>query len=112
MKKYISMVLILILVATTLVGCGGSKLKDGTYTGEAAGMSPGLKVSVEVAEGKISSVEVTEHAETEGYCEEALEQIPGAIVEKNSTDVDAVSGATLTSNAIKEAVNQALEGAK
>ncbi|NLC02979.1 MAG: FMN-binding protein [Tissierellia bacterium] len=112
MKKYISMILILVLVATTLVGCGGSKLNDGTYTGEAAGMSPGLKVSVVVADGKISSVDVTEHAETEGYSEPALEQIPGAIVEKNSTDVDAVSGATLTSNAIKEAVNQALEGAK
>ena len=112
MKKYISMILILVLVATTLVGCGGSKLNDGTYTGEAAGMSPGLKVSVVVADGKISSVDVTEHAETEGYSEPALEQIPGAIVEKNSTDVDAVSGATVTSNAIKEAVNQALEGAK
>ena len=106
------MILILVLVATTLVGCGGSKLNDGTYTGEAAGMSPGLKVSVVVADGKISSVDVTEHAETEGYSEPALEQIPGAIVEKNSTDVDAVSGATLTSNAIKEAVDQALEGAK
>ena len=112
MKKYISMVLILILVATTLVGCGGSKLTDCTYTGEGTGMKPGLKVSVVVADGKISTVEVTEHNETEGYSEPALEQIPGAIEEKNSTDVDAVSGATLTSNAIKEAVNQALEGAK
>ncbi len=112
MKKYISMMLILVMVAVTLVGCGGAKLNDGTYTGEGTGMKPGLKVSVDVADGKIASVTVTEHEETEGYSEPALEQIPGAIVEKNSTDVDAVSGATLTSNAIKEAVNNALEGAK
>ncbi len=112
MKKYISMILVLILVATTLVGCGGAKMTDGTYNGEATGMKPGLKVAVVVADGKISSVDVTEHNETEGYSEPALEQIPGAIVEKNSTDVDAVSGATLTSNAIKEAVDQAIAGAK
>lgn len=112
MKKYISMILILVLVATTLVGCGGSGLKDGTYSGEGTGMKPGLKVSVKIADGKISDVEVTEHSESEGYSEPALEQIPGAIVDKNSTDVEAVSGATMTSNGIKEAVDNALAGAK
>lgn len=112
MKKYITIILILILVAITLVGCGGSKLKDGTYLGEGTGIEPGLKVSVVVLDGKISSVEVTENNETAGYCEPALEQIPGLIAEKNSTEVDAVTGATLTSNAIKDAVNNALEEAK
>ena len=111
MKKLISLTIVMILIASTLVGCGGVKYNDGTYEGEATGMEP-LKVSVEVKDGKIANVEITEQNETEGFAEPALEQIPAAIVEKNSTDVDAVSGATITSNAIKEAVNKALEGAK
>ncbi|MBC8591210.1 FMN-binding protein [Lachnospiraceae bacterium NSJ-29] len=112
-KKHISLILIVMLLATALVGCGekAPAYKDGTYEGEAKGMEP-LKVSVEVKDGKIANVEVTEQNETEGFAEPALEQIPKAIVDKNSTEVDAVSGATVTSNAIKEAVNNALEGAK
>jgi len=111
MKKIISLSLVLVLIAATLVGCGGAKLTDGDYEGEATGMQP-LKVKVTVAEGKISAVEVTENDETPGISDPALEQIPALIVEKNSTDVDAVSGATITSEAIKEAVNAALESAK
>ena len=112
MKKTISLALILVLIATTLVGCGGgASYKDGTYTGDAEGMAP-LKVSVEVAGGKITKVEVVEHTETEGISDPAIEQIPALIVEKNSTDVDSVSGATITSDAIKAAVASALEGAK
>ena len=113
MKKHISMFLIMVLVAATLVGCGGggAKYEDGTYEGEAEGMAP-LKVSVTVEDGKIADVEITEQNETEGFAEPALEQIPQAIVDKNSTDVDAVSGATVTSTAIKEAVDNALEQAK
>lgn len=111
MKKTISLALILVLIATTLVGCGGAKLKDGTYAGEGQGMAP-LKVEVVVTEGKIASVEVIEHAETEGISDPALEQIPALIVEKNSTEVDAVAGATVTSTAIVDAVNKALENAK
>ncbi len=113
MKKHISMILIFVLVATALVGCGGgAKLNDGTYEGEADGHNDTLKVSVEVKDGKIADVQVTEHSESDGFADEALEQIPGNIVEKNSTDVDAIAGATVTSNAIKEAVNKALEQAK
>lgn len=113
MKKYISLVLVVVLLATALVGCGSSDagLKDGTYPGDGQGMNP-LKVSVTVTDGKIADVEVTEHEETPGFYEPALEEIPAAIVDKNSTEVDAVSGATVTSNAIKEAVNNALEQAK
>lgn len=118
MKKYISMILVVVLLATVLVGCGNkgtgddnTGYTDGTYTGEAEGMAP-LSVSVTITDGKISEVEVTEQNETPGYSEDALAQIPDAIVDKNSTEVEAVSGATTTSNAIKEAVDNALEKAK
>lgn len=113
MKKFLAMTLVFVLVATMLVGCGekAPAYKDGTYPGEAQGMKP-LKVSVEVKDGKIAKVEVVEHEETEGIADPALDQVPAAIVEKNSTEVDSVSGATITSDAIKEAVNKALESAK
>ncbi len=109
MKKNISMILIFVLVAATLVGCGGSDLEDGTYMGTADGFGGELEVEVIVEEGAISSVEVTENDETPEYAETALTSIPEAIVEANSTDVDGESGATVTSEAIIEAVNNALE---
>ena len=85
-----------------------ASLEDGEYEGVGTGMGGDVKVKVTVADGKITNVEVLEHAETEGVCEPAIEQIPVAIVEANSTDVDVVTNATVTSNAIIEAVNNAL----
>ncbi len=83
---------------------------DGSYTGVGAGMGGDVNVSVTVEGGKIVSVEVGEHNETPGISDPAIEQIPAAIVEAQSADVEAVSGATVTSNAIKEAVKAALSG--
>lgn len=111
MKRNISLILVLIILVAALVGCSGTKYKDGEYTGEGEGMNP-MKVLVTVKDGEISSVDITEQDETEGYSEEALEKIPQLIVDKNSTDVDAISSATITSNGIKDSVDNALEGAK
>ena len=68
-----------------------------------------LTVEVALEEGTITRVEVVEHEETEGLAEPAIEDTPAAIVENNSTDVDTVSGATITSEAIIEAVNLVLD---
>ncbi|KPU45324.1 urocanate reductase precursor [Oxobacter pfennigii] len=114
MKRTFSLTMAMLLVTALLAGCGGSKspaYKDGTYEGEGDGKET-IKVSVEVSGGKIAKIDVTEHEETEGIADAALEQIPAAIVEKNSTEVETVSGATMTSNGIIEAVNKALENAK
>ena len=87
--------------------------KDGTYEGTSnAGINPGLKVSVVIKDGKIAEVNVIEHNETEGIGSVALERLPQAIVEAQSTKVDSVTGASLSSAAIKEAVNNALALAK
>lgn len=108
--------LTMVTAAVALTGCSSDKAvsyTDGTYTGTSdAGMHAGLKVEVTVQDSKISEVKVTEHEETEGIGTNAIDKIPGEIVSKQSTDVDAVSGATLTSNAIKEAVDNALAEAK
>ena len=87
-------------------------VKDGTYSGEAKGMESTIKVEVTVSGGKISDVKA-EGQETQGIGSKALEQLPGAIAEAGTTEgVDAVAGATVTSEAIIKAVNAALESAK
>ncbi len=86
---------------------------DGTYEGSSnAGIHPGLEVSVVVKDGKIAAVNVTKQNETEGVGSIALEKLPALIVEAQSTEVDSVSGATLSSTALKEAVDKALAQAK
>ncbi len=82
---------------------------DGTYEGSSdAGISPGLKVSVIVKEGKIIEVDILEHDETQGIGTKAIEEIPALIIGAQSTGVDGIAGASMTSEAIKEAVNNAL----
>lgn len=86
----------------------GATYTDGNYEGTAKGHNNDVKVEVVVAEGVISEVNVVESEETEGIAEPALDQTPAAIVEANSTDVDVVAGATVTSEAIIAAVQDAL----
>ena len=52
------------------------------------------------------------HDESPGFCEQPIELIPKEIIASQSTEVDAVSGATFTSNGIMNAVAAALEKAK
>jgi uncharacterized protein with FMN-binding domain len=85
--------------------------KDGTYKGVGEGMNE-IQVSVQVTGGKITKVEITKHEETADIAKPALEQIPAAIVEKNSPNVDVIAGSTLASEGIMEAVKNALEAAK
>ena len=59
-------------------------------------------------EGNIIEVDILEHDETQGIGTKAIEEIPALIIEARSTEVDAVAGASMTSAAIKEAVNNAL----
>ena len=94
-----------------MVSCGGAKYTDGTYKGTAAGRNGDVVVSVTVTNGKIASVDVVQHEETAGICEAAIAEVPAAIVKKNSTKVDAVSGATVTSKAIIAAADAALANA-
>ena len=81
---------------------------DGTYEATVDALHGPLSVEVTVADGEISDVVVTEHSETEGLTDPAVTDLPTEIVESNSTDVDVVSGATLTSKAVKSAVDEAL----
>ena len=79
-------------------------LTDGEYTATVEGQEGEMTVKVVVAEGKIGEVVIVENHETPSVAGSALETIPAKIVEANSCDVDGVSGATLTSGRIMDAV--------
>lgn len=88
-----------------------SEVADGVYKGSAVGHNGGdLVVEVTVAGGKITKIDVISHTETATVTDPAFEQVPASIIENNSLDVDSVSGVTVTSNTIKEAVKNALTG--
>ena len=86
--------------------------KDGVYTGTGKGNNGDITVEVTVEGGNIVSVALTEHGETEGIFEAAEKNVVENIIKTQSAEVDAVSGATNTSNGIMEAVKAALAEAE
>ena len=82
-----------------------------TATGTAKGNNGDVTVEVTMTKDKLYKIEVTEQQETEGIGDKAIAEIPGKMIENNSVKVDAVSGATNTSNAIIEAVKAAIKSA-
>ena len=83
----------------------------GTYAGTAAGRNGDITVNVTFSEDAITAIDVTAQQETAGIADPALERIPAAIVDSQSLGVDTVSGCTITSAAIIEAVANAAEQA-
>lgn len=87
----------------------GDMADEQTLTGTAQGYGGEITVTVKVNGDDIVSVEAMGADETEGVGSRAIDELPDKIAEADSTDVDGVSGATKTSDAIKQAVNNALE---
>ena len=88
----------------------GKPLIDGKYSGKADGFRGLIHVMVEVIGGKIADIKITEHREDPGYYALAAETMIKRIIKANGTKVDTVSNATVTSNGIKAAVENALMG--
>lgn len=86
--------------------------KDGVYEGTGKGNNGDITVEVTVEGGNIVSVTLKEHGETEGIYEAAEKSVVADVIKTQSAEVDAVSGATNTSNGIMEAVTNALAEAK
>lgn len=124
MKRTLSLLLAFVMVLG-LAACGGNTAQEttaaataaseeagiytpGTYTGTAAGKNGDVKVEVTFSANAIDSVKVVEHSETAGISDGAIENIPASIVENQSLAVDTVSGATITSDAILNAVADAV----
>lgn len=115
MKK----IIILFMVAL-LYGCSNEKpteekknqYKDGTYTTTAMGYGGEFEVETTLKDDKIQDIVIKEHNETPSIGGVALEQMIETMKEKNHYDVDTISGATKSSQALKEAVAKAYEKAK
>ena len=113
MKKFLQ-ILTAGLMAVSLTACSSAsagKYKSGTYTGTGKGNNGDVKVEVVFTSDKIKSVTVKDNQETAGIGSKAIDAIPGEIVEKQGVDVDTVSGATHTSQAIIDAVKDAISQA-
>ncbi|MCR8745156.1 FMN-binding protein [Romboutsia lituseburensis] len=88
-------------------------LNDGTYQGKANGLGPNLVLNVTVKDNKIKDTEITSHNErNESYYGWPIKEISKSIIESQTLDIDAISGATYTSNGIVDAVKDALDKAK
>lgn len=85
--------------------------KDGIFKGEGEGFNGKTNVLVEVQNGKIKRVDVLSSGDDESYLNEAKNLIP-TIIEKQSLNVDSISGATFSSKGIISAVENALKNAK
>lgn len=99
------MILVISLAALALTGC---QVNAEERFGEAAGYGGKLRVAVTTDGGRITGVRVVEHHETEGVGTRAIETLPDEIVRANTTEVDSITGATVTSSAIKTAVLDAM----
>lgn len=91
-------------------------LAENEYVASAKGMNGDVKVKVTMDGDTIAKVEVIEQSETAGIGSNAIEQLPDQFIGMSTAEevesVDAVSGATITSDAIKEAVIACLEQVK
>ncbi len=84
---------------------------DATYAGTGEGYYDDITVEVGITDGQIVSIVVTEHDDTRGLADNAIEETIDRILEAQSTDVDTVSGATGTSRGVIEGVRKALDAA-
>ena len=86
--------------------------KDGTYEGSAKGFRDGVTtVSVVIKNGEIEDIQIVSHGDDAPFIEKSMPVI-AEMIKTQSTDVDAVSGATYSSVGIKDAVAAALDKAK
>ena len=115
MKKAIKSSVACLLALGCVTGCSNKEsgtYTPGTYTGEGQGFGGTVKVTITTDADKITDVTIEGENETPNIGGAALEQLANAIKEKQSSEIDVVAGATLTSNGVKEAVAKAIELAK
>lgn len=96
------------MAALTLAPVDLKKIPDGVYTGRQTVFPIGVEVRVTVKKRRIAGIELVKHQNGRG---EGANVIPARVVEKQTLDVDAVSGATYSSHVILKAINNALAGA-
>ena len=119
-KKSVSALAMAAVIAVSLFGygCGAKSAStssdagvSGDFTGTAKGFGGDVSVTLTLTDGAITGCTAEGKDETEGVGSQAIAKMPGEIAESGSIAVDGVSGATITSTAIKEAAAAALTAA-
>lgn len=106
-----------LIVIVSFMGCGNQTVQDGvkyqagTYLASANGKNGPIEVEVVFSQDKIESVKVNSQNETEGISDGVFEIIPQMIVDQQSLAIDAISGASLSSEAILLAVEDCVKQA-
>lgn len=108
MKRLVAGFLAVLMVLVGCVAAGAEGMTPGTYTAEAEGFHGTIKLEVTVDAEAITGIEVVEHSETAGIGEAALPVLVESVLEHQTTGVDSVAGATVTSEAFKAALTDAL----
>lgn len=108
MKKICTCILVILALSGLMAAACAEGFAPGTYTGSAMGFGGPVELQVEVSAEEIVSVHVGANNETLGIGSRAVESLPAAMVEQQTADVEAVSGATVTSKALVFAANYAL----
>lgn len=85
--------------------------KDGVYTGSSIGKEGPIEVQVEIVSSKIQSIEVLSHQDTKNLAQNVFRLMTEEMLSAQSSEINIISGATLTSAAYKEAVKNALNSA-
>lgn len=86
--------------------------QDGEYFGKASAYNGNVEVKVTISGGKMTAIDIVKTKDDEDYFFDAQKKVIPEILEKQSTDVDAVAGATTSSEGIAHAVQKALDQAK
>lgn len=107
----ILLVLVMVVSLTATSGSAEGKFTPGTYEAVALGRSGDVTVRVEMTEDEIANIEVIDHMETEGIGTKAIDVIPGKIIQAQSLEINAVAGATVTTDAIIAGVKDCIEQA-
>ena len=119
-KKSVSALAMAAVIAVSLFGygCGAKSAStssdagvSGDFTATAKGFGGDVSVTLTLTDGVITGCTAEGKDETEGVGSQAIAKMPGEIAESGSIAVDGVSGATITSTAIKEAAAAALTAA-
>ena len=109
MKKMFILLLILAMVAGVVFA---QTLKDGSYTTRGGGYLGDITVRVTVSEGRMTNIEVVEHQDTPMWVADVVRDLIPRLIQEQRFNVDATSGATGTSEGIKQAVRLALVQAR
>lgn len=121
---YISISMVLSLIIYIFISLIGSRvttesiedlgiMEDGIYIGMGTGFGGNIRVQVSIDGNRITRIETIEHSETSGYYQEVYKSISKELIDSQSLNVDAISGATATSrgflNAVKSGLSQSLK---